>query len=141
MINKVIHLMLAACLGFTLTSSSLADELPEATKETRSAAAKQKLQAESEAAVVYVRGLCCASCAIGIRKKVARLDFVDKKRFNKGVELDAKTQLVLIGLRKDKPVDNAALAGAIEDAGYDPVHLYELTGETLTTQALPAGDK
>jgi copper chaperone CopZ len=125
---------LIACLTVALTASSMADELPEASEEARRVAAKQKLQAQPEAALLYVKGLCCASCAIGIRKKVAKLDFVDKKLFKKGVELDAKTQLVTIGLRKGKTVDRTALAKAIEDAGYDPVHLYALTGEALTTK-------
>ena len=115
-----------------MTTSSLAAEPVEASEENRRAAAKQTLQAQPAAALLYVKGLCCASCAIGIRKKVAKLDFVDKKRFKKGVELDAKTQLVTVGLLKGKKVDKKALAKAIEDAGYDPVRLYALTDGQVT---------
>ncbi|MFT4690410.1 MAG: hypothetical protein ACI9OD_002626, partial [Limisphaerales bacterium] len=77
-------------------------------------------------------------CAIGIRKKVSRLAFVDKKQFSKGVDLDAKTQLVLIGLKSGSTPDKAALAKAIESAGYDPVHLYSLNNGTLKTTPLVA---
>lgn len=131
-------LSLIACLTVALTTSGVADEPAEASEAARTAAAKQKLQAQPDAALLYVKGLCCASCAIGIRKKVAKLDFVDKKQFKKGVELDAKTQLVTIGLRKGKAVDNKALAKAIVDAGYDPVHLYALTGDAVTTTPFAA---
>jgi copper chaperone CopZ len=132
------ELSMIACLTVALTTSGLAEETPEASEQTRRVAAKQKLQAQPDVALLYVKGLCCASCAIGIRKKVAKLDFVDKKQFKKGVELDAKTQLVTIGLRKGKTVDNKALAKAIEDAGYDPVHLYALTGDAVTTKPFAA---
>ena len=75
-----------ACLTVALTTSGLAEETPEASEQTRRVAAKQKLQAQPDVALLYVKGLCCASCAIGIRKKVAKLDFVDKSLSEKCIK-------------------------------------------------------
>ena len=74
--------------------------------------------------------------AIGIRKHVSKLDFVDKKRLSKGVDLDAKVQLVLVAVKEGHTPDLAALAKAVDDAGYDPVILYRLNGGALKTSNL-----
>jgi len=53
------------------------------------------------------------------------------------VELDAKTQLVQIGLKPGQSVDKPALAKAIDAAGYIPVHLYALKDGKLSTVPVP----
>ncbi|MBG85699.1 MAG: hypothetical protein CMO80_02220 [Verrucomicrobiales bacterium] len=119
-------------------SGAVAEDLKEASEEVRSEAARKKLGEKPGALCLYVKGLCCPSCAIGIRKKVTKLKFVDRKEFSKGVDLDAKTQLVMIGLKAGATPDNTKLARAIEDAGYDPVHLYSLTAGKLATTPIRA---
>ena len=104
---------------------------PEATEDVRQAVAQKQLTSEKQTVVLYAQGLCCPNCAIGIRKTVSRLAFVDQSRFEKGVDLDAKHQLVTIALKSGKKVDNKALSQAIDDAGYVPVHLYEMDGDKL----------
>lgn len=98
----------------------------EASEEIRRAAAEQRLAETPDVAVVYVRGLCCLSCAIGIRTKVKKLDFVDRQRLEQGVELDVRTQLVTVAIQPNEPIDPSALAVAIERAGYEPERLYQL---------------
>ena len=120
-------------------SKSLAIEMDisdEATEEVRVVAAKEKLSKEENAVVLYARGLCCPSCSIGVRKLVSRLDFVDRRRFNKGVDLDTKTQLVTVAIGEEKVADFKALSVAIFDAGYDPVRSYRLEDGNLLTEPL-----
>jgi copper chaperone CopZ len=137
MVKLYLKLLFGISLLTATTTLVSAADLKEASEQVRSAAAKKKLGDQPGALCLYVKGLCCPSCAIGIRKKVAKLDFVDGKQFSKGVDLDAKTQLVLIGLKKGAQPDNVKLAKAIEDAGYDPVHLYTVKSGELTTTPLP----
>lgn len=108
---------------------------PEATEEVRLVSAKEKLAAKPGSVVLYAKGLCCPSCSIGVRKFVSRLDFVDTSLSNKGVYLDAKTQLVTVALSNDKEVDFASLAKAVDMAGYDPVRAYFFTDSEFTTHA------
>ena len=125
--------------GWTANRSN--KPLPEVAQDVRTNAAKTKLMAQPNAVSLYVKGLCCPSCAIGVRKKVGKLDFVDKKRFAKGVELDVKTQLATIGIKPDKTLDAAALAKAIKDAGYASVHLYLLEDGHLKIKPLSQASK
>jgi len=69
---------------------------------------------------VYVKGLVCPACAIGLRKYLMKLSFVEH------IHVDYKTGLVLIyeinnridhkGVRK---LDKPRIAKAVEDSGYD----------------------
>jgi len=114
---------------------------PEISQDQRSLAAKKVLSELSHAATLYVKGLCCPSCAIGIRKKVSKLEFIDTERLKKGVSLDTKTQLATIAVKKDKAVNSTALAKAIRDAGYTPFHLYQLQKGKLETTVIPQEPK
>lgn len=134
----LLSLSIFTLLGTVLTVNVKAAENPEATQDVRNATAITILEAESDVALLYAKGMCCASCGIGVRKKISKLDFVDKKRFNKGVVLDPKTQLVTIALKKGKAAVSTALAKAVEDAGFDPMHIYTLEGGKLRTKALPS---
>ena len=46
--------------------------------------------------IVQVKGLVCSSCSIGIRIGLAKIDGLDKNRFNKGILLDSSNQYVLL---------------------------------------------
>ena len=112
------------------------DISPEAKESDRRVAAEAKLKAESSSVTLYAKGLCCPSCSIGVRKMISKLDFVDRKRFNKGVDLDTKMQLVSVAVRQGASVNYDSLATAVEKAGYDPVHAYLIDGGALKTQSL-----
>lgn len=68
---------------------------------------------------------------------LSKLEFVDVGRFKKGIEMDAKTQLVTIAVKKGEKVNKSALSRAVDDAGYDPIHLYTLENGKLRTQPIP----
>ena len=102
------------------------DDKVEATKEVRLAAAKKVLSESSQISLVYVKGLVCPSCAIGIRKNLSKMDGVDKKRFRDGIDMNPETQLVTIALKKDAKVDVKELIERVDDAGYDAIEKYKL---------------
>lgn len=127
--------LLVMCAGST--AHALGEDLsPEANESDRRTAAAAKLNAEPGSVALYAKGLCCPSCSIGVRKMISRLKFVDRKRFNKGVELDTKMQLVAVAVADGARVDFDSLATAVEKAGYDPVRAYSLDGGTLQTKPL-----
>ncbi len=137
------HLTLALLLTALGTTDSQAkdpkqsdEKSEEATEEFRTEVATKKLTKEQQAISLYVRGLCCPSCAIGVRKKIGKLDFVDKKRFNKGVDLDAEAQLATVALKPGLWPDPSALNTAVSDAGYDLIHYYIMSDGTLKTTAV-----
>ena len=51
--------------------------------------------------------------------------------------LDAKTQLVTVAVKQGQAVNQPALSRAIDDAGYDPIHLYTLENGELQTMPIP----
>jgi hypothetical protein len=126
---------LVALTIFNLSAGAM-EVSPEATEEVRVVAAQKKLNTESDTLVVFAKGLCCPSCAIGVRKMISRLDFVDRKRFNKGVDLDTKVQLITVAIGEEKTPDYESLTEAIVDSGYDPVHSYSLNEGNLLTKPL-----
>ncbi len=109
----------------------------EITDKARNEAALKALKSSPTTVQVYAKGLVCESCALGIRKKVQRLDFVDTGKPSKGVVLDVRSQLVSISLKKGETLDKQALAKAIKGAGYDPITLFILEkGKKLKSESL-----
>ena len=126
----------AIALAFVLVGNAQAQMIPEASEDVRQATALEILKKTPDAVLIYAEGLCCQSCGIGVRKKIEELDFVDLSRFNQGVELHPSTQLATIAIKKGKKASGKALAKAIEDAGYDPVNLYELKKGKLVVTSI-----
>jgi copper chaperone CopZ len=58
-----------------------------------------------------VTGMTCGHCVAAVTEEVAKLDNVD------GVEIDLASGAVTV--RSDGPVDPAAFAAAVDEAGYD----------------------
>ena len=102
------------------------EDKEEARPEVRLAAAKKTLLESSEISLVYVKGLVCPSCAIGIRKNLSKMKGVDKKRFRDGIDMDPETQLVSIAFKDNASIDNKDLIERVEDAGYIDVEEYKL---------------
>ena len=66
-----------------------------------------------------VKGLVCAFCAQGLRKKVSKLDFVDTKKPHKGVTVDEKNGYMLVALKAGTPPAWNDLFAAVEKAGFE----------------------
>jgi len=64
--------------------------------------------------------------------KLKKLDFIDTKRFKRGVDMDVKMQLLTVAIKKGEKQNPLLIEKAIYDAGYDPVEWYTLEKEKLT---------
>ena len=126
---------LVLLLGFTLQAT--AEKFSEAKQEARAKAATEVLRKETGVSLLYVKGLCCPSCAIGVRLKLSKLKFVDKKRFKKGIDMDPKTQLVTVALKEGRTMDQAEVVKKVDDAGFDAMEWYTLEGDTLKAHPFP----
>ena len=124
-------IMVVVALG--VTSASAADGDPDAKQEVRNVAAVKLLKEHKDMSLVYVKGLVCPSCAIGIRVKLSKLPFVDSTRYKHGIDMDAKTQLLTIALLPMVKANTEEVEKAITDAGYEPVERYWLEGDKLKT--------
>lgn len=87
------------------------------------------LPAMAQDYVVHVNGMVCEFCSLGVSKKVSRLPFIDRSRFDKGVQVDIENQMVTIAVKPDTKLDIDALFKAIESGGYKPVEIFEITPE------------
>jgi hypothetical protein len=112
-------------------------EYPEAKPEVRTKAATAILQKEKEIALLYVKGLCCPSCAIGVRSKLSRLKYVDKKRFKRGVDMNAETQLVTLALKTGQVIDPLRVEKEVDDAGYIAIEWYTFEDANLKAHPFP----
>ena len=102
------------------------EDKEEARPEVRLAAAKKTLLSSSNISLVFVKGLVCPSCAIGVRKNLSKMKGVDKKRFKDGIDMNPETQLVAIALKDGAELDNKDLIERVVDAGYVAVEEYRL---------------
>jgi hypothetical protein len=102
----------------------------------RRADAEQMLGTNPNTVAVYAKGMCCPSCAIGIRVKLSSLAFVDSQRFDGGIKLNAKTQLVVVAVRPDTVVDRQGLSLMVRRAGFDPVDYFWLENGELRDESL-----
>ena len=122
-----------AVVSFGMASASAADGDPDAKQKVRNVAAVKLLKEHKDMSLVYVKGLVCPSCAIGIRVKLSKLSFVDSTRYKRGIDMDAKTQLLTIALLPMVKANAEEVEKAITDAGYEPVERYWLEGDKLKT--------
>lgn len=125
-----------ALIAFSSASPNDAD-IPEISGTARVKVALQSLKSEPNTIQVYTKGLVCESCAIGIRKKLQRLDFVDTAKPDKGIVLKVKSQLISISVKDGKAFDPASITKAVKGAGYEAVTLYQLdSGKKLKSTSL-----
>jgi hypothetical protein len=106
------------------------------TDEQRIKNVTEELNANPQSVAFFAKGMCCQSCAIGVRVHVASMDFVDQTRFNRGVKLNALTQVVMVAVKGGEKVQTQALKVAVQRAGYDPVEMYQLIDGEVERQSL-----
>ena len=102
------------------------EDKEEARPEVRLEAAKKILLDSSSISLIYVEGLVCPSCAIGIRKNLSKMLGVDRTRFKDGINMNPETQLVTIAFKEGISIDNKDLIELVEDAGYTAIEEYKL---------------
>ena len=132
-------IMVVAALG--VASATAADGDPDAKQEVRNVAAAKLLKERKDVSLLYVKGLVCPSCAIGIRIKVGKLPFVDSTRYKRGIDMDTKTQLLTIALLPGAKANAGELDKAITNAGYEPVEWYSIEDGKLEATAFASAKK
>ena len=126
---KIIHAIVILGLASFSANFIFADDdkdKKEATPEARLQAAKEAMSTHMDIALIYVKGLVCPSCGIGVSKNLSRMKGVDKKRFKRGIEMDVKTQLVKIALNGKAGLDKADILERVDDAGFVAIEEYKL---------------
>jgi copper chaperone CopZ len=85
---------------------------------------------------IKVKGVVCSFCAYGIEKKISKLDFLDKTKFDSdGVKIDIKQQIVSVAIKKDKKANLQNILTAIVKGGYEVVEFYlNISGEIKKSQ-------
>jgi copper chaperone CopZ len=121
-----IFLLLFSTLFFSSHFVMANEDKEEARPEERLTAAKKILLEKNQISLIYVKGLVCPSCAIGIRKNLSKMKSVDKKRFKEGIDMNPETQLVTIALKNGAKLDSKDLIERVVDAGYVAVEEYRL---------------
>ena len=119
-------LLLFSTLFFSSHFVMANEDKEEVRPEVRLTAAKKILLEKTQISLIYVKGLVCPSCAIGIRKNLSKMKGVDKKRFKDGIDMNPETQLVAIALKDGAELDNKDLIERVVDAGYVAVEEYRL---------------
>ena len=138
-VKNWVAIMVMAALG--VASATAADGDPDAKQEVRNIAAVKLLKERKDVSLLYVKGLVCPSCAIGIRVKVGKLPFVDSTRYKRGIDMDTKTQLLTIALLPGAKANAGELDKAITDAGYEPAEWYSLEDGKLKATAFASAKK
>ena len=138
-VKKWAAMMVVAALG--MASVSAADGDPDVKQEVRNVAAAKLLKERKDVSLLYVKGLVCPSCAIGIRVKVGKLPFVDSTRYKRGIDMDTKTQLLTIALLPGAKANIGELDKAITNAGYEPAEWYSLENGKLKATAFASAKK
>ena len=111
----------------------------EATPEARLQAAEVELTKHSQIALIYVKGLVCPSCGIGVSKNLSRMRGVDKMRFKRGIEMDTKTQLVKIALSRQTKLDEKEVLERVDDAGFVAIEEYKLHEDHIDAHRFKPG--
>ncbi|MEM1222238.1 MAG: heavy-metal-associated domain-containing protein [Verrucomicrobiota bacterium] len=101
--------------------------VPEIPTKLRAIAAQELLVQNPQYKSIFVKGLICSSCGIGLRIHLNRVDGIDRKQLNRGVDMNIDTQLVTIAIEEGKSIDMSKVNKAIYKAGYDPVYYYEMS--------------
>lgn len=96
--------------------------------QSRQLAANNYLNGQSHQIAVHTKGLVCTSCAIGLRIHLKKLAGIDNSQFNKGILLDASTQLIVVAYQADARPDPESVRKAIYKAGYEAAHYYQWDG-------------
>ena len=71
--------------------------------------------------IFRVHGIVCSFCSVGVRKKLSKLSFIDKSKYNNGIHVLIEKQLVIAAVKPDSYPDIMSAYQAIKSGGYNPV--------------------
>ncbi len=125
-LSRITVIIMTLVFGGQIGFVNAADGVPEVSRDVRAKAALVKLKKEKQVALLYVKGMTCPSCAIGIRVKLSKLDFVDGNRFKRGVDMDVNSQLLTVALKEGAQPNWQLIDQQIDGAGYIAVEWFSM---------------
>ena len=132
-LSRITVIIMTLVFGVHIGFVNAADGVPEVSRDARAKAALVKLKTEKLVALLYVKGMTCPSCAIGIRVKVSKLDFVDGSRYKRGVDMDVNNQLLTVALKQGAQPNWQLIDQEIDDAGYLAMEWFSMEKNGLKT--------
>ena len=123
---RILLIGLLACMAALAAGAAPASETKSDTKEPPAL--------KPDEVRLRVKGLVCAFCAQGLRKKVSKLDCVDTKKPLKGVTVDEKNGYMLVSLKAGTPPAWKDLFAAVEKAGFDATEAEALVDGKLVVR-------
>lgn len=115
---------------------SAKDGDPDISDKERLIAVEKKLKENPNHNLIYVQGLVCSSCGIGVKVQLRKLKGIDKKQLDKGVNLDINTQLAAFALLDNHTALPQDVLKAITKAGYEAKYLYQWDGKAIVKTKL-----
>ncbi|MEO0509487.1 MAG: hypothetical protein AAF065_06485 [Verrucomicrobiota bacterium] len=126
--KRILFIITASATAALLNAQNIQNQ---SNNESRLVAASEILKPGANEIAIFTRGAICGSCGVGIRIQLSKLDGVDKKKYKKGILLDAENQLTVLAFEEGVEPDLNKIFQAIYDAGYDPMNYYQHTGQTV----------
>ncbi|WIO74107.1 heavy-metal-associated domain-containing protein [Porticoccaceae bacterium LTM1] len=118
--KKIVTVLFSCLLAGIVNASDAMEETPAELLATQRATANELISETSNKVVMTVSGMYCPNCAAGVGDEVKKLDFVIADT----VKVDSERALLVVDLKTSGKVDEAALADAVRNAGYQPVRCF-----------------
>ncbi len=90
------------------------------------------IKVEEDEVVIVVHGIVCSFCSQGVRKKLSKLPFIDKSRYQNGVKVEIEKQKVTIAVKPGSSFDISEVFRSIKSGGYEPVVAHQNLGNKIT---------
>ena len=103
-----------------------ADQVDGAGSVAGVSGADSKVSVKPGEAVIEVSGVVCSFCAYGLQRKVSKLDFIDRSKYQKGVKIDIQNQQVIFAIKSGQKFKVDQLVDEVKAGGYEPLRIYFL---------------
>lgn len=111
------------------------DRISHSGQKQQTVSVKQSLNditVEKDEVVIVVHGIVCSFCSQGVRKKLSKLPFIDKSRYQNGVKVEIEKQKVTIAVKPGSSFDISEVFRSIKSGGYEPVVAHQNLNNKLT---------
>jgi hypothetical protein len=134
--KSVFNILCVAILFLSIYTKSFAFSSMDGTELDIVVDKKQDtlIKPNSNEIIVKIHGVVCSFCSYGVQKKLSKLRFVDKTKYNKGSKVITLEQQVIIAIKSGETADLNMIFNAIQSGGYDPIMAYVTDINNKTTK-------
>ncbi len=83
--------------------------------------------------IMEVHGIVCSFCSQGVKKKLAKFDFIDRTLLNEGILMDVENQRITVAVVSGQEPDVQGMFAAVLSGGYEPIQALVADGEGNTS--------